>query len=52
MKVNETKKLVEEGHADKIVNEAGQLPIECQEYILAVMKGMAFTRSILKKEAN
>lgn len=52
MKVNEIKKIVEESHADKIVDEVGQLPIECQEYILAVMKGMVFTRSILQKEAN
>lgn len=37
----------------KIVDEASNLPIECQEYVLGIMRAMAFTRNIIiQKETN
>lgn len=36
----------------KIVDETSQLPLACQEYILAVARGMAFTREVLKKSGH
>lgn len=36
----------------KIVDETSQLPLACQEYILAVARGMAFTREILTKKEH
>ena len=34
----------------KIVEETSQLPLECQEYILAVARGMSFTREVINKK--
>lgn len=52
MKTNEIRKQTEQSYIGKIVDEASELPIECQEYVLAVMRGMVFTRKLVKKEAN
>lgn len=35
---------------DVIVDGASRLPVENQEYILATIKGMLFTRNLLMKE--
>lgn len=35
-----------------IIEGASKLPVENQEYILAVIKGMLFTRSLLAKQDN
>lgn len=41
---------------DEIIERAGELPVENQELILAVMQGMLFTRKLLtepkEKEEN
>lgn len=37
---------------DAIVDGASRLPIESQEYILATIKGMLFTRNLLIKQAD
>lgn len=40
-----------QGRPELILEEAGKLSVEQQEYILAAMRGMMFTRScILKKK--
>ena len=39
-----------EEYIENIINNASQLPVECQEYILAIMKGMVFTRGVLTKK--
>lgn len=43
-KVEDVKRL------DAIVDGASKLPIENQEYILATIKGMLFTRKIMSKQ--
>ena len=35
---------------DKLVNNASELPLECQYWLLSIAKGMAFTRSCLEAE--
>ncbi len=47
----ETKE-IQQSYISKIVDEASQIPVECQEYVLAVMRAMVFTRNVIKKEAN
>lgn len=41
---------VKEEYIEKIIDNASQLPLECQEYVLAIMKGMVFTREVLAKK--
>jgi len=52
MSANELCKQTEQSYIGKIVDEASELPVECQEYVLAVMKGMVFTRNLVQKETN
>ncbi len=47
----ETKEM-QQSYISKIVDEASQIPTECQEYVLAVMHAMVFTRNVIKKESN
>lgn len=47
----ETKE-IQQSYISKIVDEASQIPTECQEYVLAVMHAMVFTRNVIKKESN
>ncbi len=35
---------------DEIMQQASQVPIECQEKILEILRGMAFTKKCLTKE--
>lgn len=35
--------------ADEILANASVIPVECQEYILDVIKAMAFTRKVIEK---
>lgn len=35
---------------DEIIDEASKLPIEKQEYVLAVIRGMVFTGKCYKKQ--
>ncbi|WP_155590037.1 hypothetical protein [Lysinibacillus cavernae] len=35
---------------DEIMQHASQVPFECQEKILDILRGMAFTKKCLKKE--
>lgn len=36
--------------ADEIIDNASMLPIECQDMLLAIAKGMRFTRSCIEKQ--
>lgn len=37
---------------DEIVDSASKIPVECQERVLEVVKAMAFTREVMKKESE
>jgi len=37
---------------DEIIDKASELPLEYQEFLLAVAKGMAFSRSQSSKESD
>lgn len=41
---------MERNLTDEIVKEAQQIPKECQEKVLDIVKAMAFTRKITMKE--
>ncbi|MBD5498122.1 MAG: hypothetical protein HDR11_10225 [Lachnospiraceae bacterium] len=43
---------MEKNLADEIVKEAKDIPTECQEKILDIVKAMAFTRKVIMKEEN
>lgn len=45
-------KIVEVQRLNEILDGASQLPLECQEHVLAVIRGMLFTKEIMKKEEN
>ena len=45
------KRVEELKRLDAIVEGASKLPVESQEYILATIKGMLFTRDLLTKQA-
>ncbi|MCL2571214.1 MAG: hypothetical protein FWE11_02330 [Defluviitaleaceae bacterium] len=46
-------RLQENGHLlDEIIDNASELPLEYQEFILAIAKGMAFSRSQSNKESD
>ena len=46
------KRVEELKRLDAIVEGASRLPVESQEYILATIKGMLFTRDLLTKQAD
>ena len=35
---------------DEIINNASTLPLECQELLLSIAKGMAFTKNCIARE--
>jgi len=45
LKQNETVTLI-----DEIIDNASELPQECQDLLLAVAKGMVFTKAVLNKQ--
>lgn len=42
----------EQSYIREIVDGASELSVECQEYLLEVMRGMVFTRKLVQKEIN
>lgn len=43
---------MERNLADEIVKEAKDIPKECQEKILDIVKAMAFTRKVIMKDED
>jgi hypothetical protein len=50
--INEIGKQIEQSYIEKIVDEASELSVECQEHVLDIMRGMVFTRKKVQKEIN
>ncbi len=36
---------------DEIIENASELPLECQEWLLAIAKGMVFAKNCLEKQS-
>lgn len=43
---------MESNLADEIVKEAENIPKECQERVLDIVKAMSFTRKVIMKERD
>lgn len=48
--MDNTARINEIHRLNEILDGASKLPLECQEHVLAVIRGMIFTREITKKE--
>ena len=48
--MDNTARINEIHRLNEILDGASKLPLECQEHVLAVIRGMIFTREITKRE--